>query len=61
MKYTVAESLTAPVEENTPVGSVDYLVNDTVYRREMIVAAEQIEAVEPKWCVQQILVRFLLL
>ena len=61
VKYTVAESLTAPVEENTPVGSVDYLVNDTVYRREMIVAAEQIEAVEPKWCVQQILVRVLLL
>lgn len=60
VQYTIEESLTAPVAENTPVGSVVYKVGDTVYRTETIVTAEEKGAVDSEWCMRQILDRFLL-
>ena len=60
VKYTLAESLTAPVAEGTPVGSVVYMVDDKICRTETIVTADGIGAVDPEWCLKQILDRFLL-
>ena len=60
VQYTIEESLTAPVAENMPIGSVVYKVGDTVYRTETIVTAEEKGAVDSEWCLRQILDRFLL-
>ncbi len=61
VQYTLeTDRLTAPVEENTPVGSVEYILGDTVYRRDRIVTAGELGAVDTEWCLRQILERFLL-
>lgn len=60
VKYTLRESLTAPVSEGTEVGAVSYLVDNTVYRTENIVTADNVGAVDPEWCARQVLKRFLL-
>ena len=60
VQYIIEESLTAPVAENMPIGSVVYKVGDTVYRTETIVTAEEKGAVDSEWCLRQILDRFLL-
>lgn len=60
VQYTLEECLTAPVAKNMPVGSVVYMVGGQVYRTETIVTAEDVGAVDPKWCMEQILDRFLL-
>lgn len=58
--YTVKGNLTAPVESGTQVGTIEYSVNGTVYRREIIVTADTVERIDLRWCVQQIMERFLL-
>ncbi len=60
VQYTIEESLTAPVAKNMTVGSVVYMVGDTVYRTEIIVTADELGAMDSKWCLRQILDRFLL-
>ncbi len=61
VQYTLeTDRLTAPVAENTPVGSVEYILGDTVYRRDKIVTAGDLGAVDTEWCLMQILERFLL-
>lgn len=58
--YTVKGKLTAPVESGTQVGTIEYSVNGTVYRREIIVTADTVERIDLRWCVQQVIERFLL-
>ena len=58
--YTVKGNLTAPVESGTQVGTIEYSVNGTVYRREVIVTADTVEKIDLIWCVQQVIERFLL-
>lgn len=58
--YTVKGNLTAPVESGTQVGTIEYSVNGTVYRREVIVTADTVEKIDLRWCVQQVIERFLL-
>lgn len=58
--YTVKGNLTAPVESGTRVGTIEYSVNGIVYRREAIVTVDSVERIDLRWCVQQILERFLL-
>ena len=41
-------------------GSVEYILGDTVYRRDKIVTAGDLGAVDTEWCLMQILERFLL-
>lgn len=60
VKYTLAERLTAPVVKGTPVGSITYMVGDTVYRTETIITADNLKAIDPQWCLLRILGRFLL-
>lgn len=59
--YSAKDELTAPVERGTVVGTIDYSVDGTVYRRESVVTAETVEAIDPQWCLLQILNRFLCL
>ena len=56
----VKESLTAPVERGMIVGTVEYSVDGTVYRREDIVTADAVEKIDLRWCVVQVLKRFLM-
>ncbi len=59
VRYSVKEKLTAPVERGTVVGSIDYIVDDVVYKRESVVAKESVEAIDLKWCAKQVWKRFL--
>lgn len=52
------QSLTAPVHRGTPVGTISYVVDDTVYRQETIVALQDVERIDYKWCLEQIFTRF---
>ena len=42
------------------VGTVEYSVDGTVYRREDIVTADAVEKIDLRWCVVQVLKRFLM-
>lgn len=59
VKYSAKNMLTAPVESGTVVGSIDYIVDDTVYKRESVVATESVEDIDLRWCAEQIWRRFL--
>ena len=59
-EYTMEDHLTAPVSRGTSVGKVEYFLGDTVYRTDIIVTADELGAVDPQWCLWQILGRFLL-
>lgn len=52
--YQEKESLEAPVEPGTPVGSIRYLVDGRVCREDAIVTTEDIEKIDFKWCSLQI-------
>lgn len=58
--YTVKGKLNAPVESGTQVGIIEYSVNGTVYRREVIVTVDTVERIDLRWCVEQVIERFLL-
>lgn len=58
--YRKEKTLTAPVTEGQTVGEICYLVDGEIWRRERLMAGETVEAVDPSWCVRQILGRFLL-
>ena len=60
VEYTVADRLTAPVASGMPVGRIDYIVDDTVYRRELIVTANGLDEIDQEWCMRQVLRRFVL-
>ncbi len=59
VRYTAKKSLTAPIERGTVVGSIDYIVDDTVYKRENVVTKDTVEAIDLRWCMVQIWKRFL--
>ena len=58
--YSVKGNLTAPVKSGTRVGTIEYSVNGTVYRREAIVTTDTVEKIDLRWCVLQVIERFLL-
>lgn len=58
--YNVADSLTAPVEPGVTVGTIEYMVGDTVYKQESIVTVDSVGAIDLEWCMRQILKRFFL-
>lgn len=60
VKCNMADSLTAPVAAGTPVGSIEYIVNDTVYLRETIVTADDVDKIDLRWCALRIVEKFLL-
>lgn len=60
VEYQWVKSLEAPVERGTKVGTVHYIVDDTVYLTEDIVTAESVEPIEFAWCLRQIAGRFLI-
>ena len=60
VEYRMEDVLTAPVAEGTPVGSIDYIVGDTVYKQEIIVTGSGLDAIDLEWCVGEILKRFVL-
>ncbi len=60
VEYTLADALTAPVVCGMPVGRVDYIVDDQIYRTECIVTAENLEEIDQEWCMRQVLERFVL-
>lgn len=60
VEYTLADGLTAPVACGMPVGKVDYIVDNTVYRREWIVTADSLDEIDQEWCMRQVLKRFIL-
>ncbi len=59
VECTVKEVLEAPVKAGTELGSVCYLVDDVLYRRDCVVAADSVEKIDLNWCFQQIWKRFL--
>lgn len=58
--YEQEKSLEAPVKAGTTVGEVCYNVNGTVYRKESIVTANNVEQIDFDWCLEMIWERFLL-
>lgn len=57
--YRKEQYLTAPVEAGEYVGEISYLVDGRVWRREHLIAAKDVEAIDLLWCGRQILLRFL--
>ena len=57
--YRKEQYLTAPVEAGEYVGEISYLVDGRVWRRERLIAAKDVEAIDLLWCGRQILLRFL--
>lgn len=55
IKKELSESLTAPVEAGTEVGTVSYLLNGEIYGVDYIVTMESVEKINLKWCLAQIL------
>ena len=58
VKCRVEETLQAPVEAGEMVGSVQYLVDGQVFKTELLVAGEDVLAVDFPWCIRQILQRY---
>lgn len=58
VEYTLEDALTAPVERGTPVGTIDYMVGDVVYKQETIVTADQVGRIDVRWCMEQVLKRY---
>ena len=54
VKTILPETLTAPVEPGTLVGSVRYYVNGQVMKVYPIETAEQVEAIDLRWCVERL-------
>ena len=50
---------TRNVEAGECVGEISYLVDGRVWRRERLIAAKDVEAIDLLWCGRQILLRFL--
>lgn len=59
IRYSLQKELTAPVEEGTVVGQIEYLVNDIVYQTIPVVTLDKVTQIDFKWCLQQIGERFL--
>ena len=57
--YSYPESITAPATAGKQVGSVRYLFGDTCIAEDPLLLMEDIHAVTPDWCREQILVHFL--
>lgn len=55
-----ATQLAAPVEAGTQVGTIRYLVDETVYKVEYILTSESVPAIDFPWCLSQILQRYTL-
>lgn len=60
VKLKLSKKLEAPVTEGTVVGNVFYSVDGVIYRVEDIVTAGSVERISAKWCLEQIIYRFLL-
>lgn len=59
VQYSQRDALTAPVASGTEVGEITYSVENTVYKRQHIVTSGEIPEIDFRWCLRQILTRFL--
>lgn len=59
VRYSMKDSLTAPVEAGSVVGKVEYMVDGILYKQESIVTEDAVEAIDLRWCAEQIWRRFL--
>ncbi|WP_277935137.1 D-alanyl-D-alanine carboxypeptidase family protein [Parablautia muri] len=58
--FQAATELTAPIEAGTQVGTIRYLVDETVYKIEYIFTSQSVPAIDFSWCLSQILQRYTL-
>ncbi len=56
--YHMEEELTAPVVPGMTVGTIEYIVENTVYKKENIITADAIDKIDLEWCMRQVLERF---
>lgn len=54
------KSLTAPVAKGQEVGSVSYMAGNKEWKRITLVTAEEVEAIDFSWCVEQVLGKWML-
>lgn len=54
----VEEELTAPVVPGMTVGAIEYIVGNTVYKKENIITTDSIGEIDLEWCMRQVLERF---
>lgn len=57
--YTIPEELNAPVRAGSKVGSIKYMVNGEVWRTEMVMTVDAVEAIDYDWCLAKIISIFL--
>ena len=57
--YRKEQDLTAPVKEGECVGEISYLADGRIWRRERLLAAQDVEVTDFLWCGRQVLGRFL--
>ncbi len=56
--YEIEDKLTAPVEEGTTIGKIQYKVGDIVYLTKMVVTEDAVEAIDFRWCLEKVLWNF---
>lgn len=61
VEFSQEDVLTAPVEAGRKVGEILYSVDGTVYKRQSIVTVSDVRRIDLKWCLEQVLDRFLIL
>ena len=60
LRYSLPNSLNAPVTAGTRVGEVSYLLGEKVLQTIPIVTKFQVEKIDFRWCIRQIGERYLL-
>lgn len=58
VKYKLPSSLQAPVRNGTRIGTIYYIVDDTIYRTEHVITTQDIGKIDIWWCFRQIWKRF---
>lgn len=54
------KALTAPVSKGQEIGYLSYMVGNTEWKRVTLVTAEDVEAIDFRWCLRQVLQKWLM-
>ena len=60
VRFEKAEQLEAPVEKGQQVGSLHYMVGEEEWRNMKLVTTEEIEKIDWKWSIRQVMNYWLL-
>ena len=60
MVYDIKKNLEAPVKEGSKIGTIRYLVEDEVFREDIVILTDSILSIDFKWCFSQIMLKYII-